>query len=260
MKLLYRDRVSPSIWINNTGYFYFEQNITPHRDFGKNEMHDGIEYMKPENLNIPFFSEINIIDKINKNDDNYFDLNKSLLDIGANVGCYSLYTNFKHNYCFEPNKIIYHLLATNLIMHDKYEISSLYNVCLSDRVEILEYDGARCKEIDENCRFFYDYTHEDDNTRYIDSIKTHTIDEYNCENLGLIKIDVEGMEEKILRGSIGTIIRNNYPPILFELWNVGEWDMTQEKHDSLEKFLKDLGYTIFWYWGDYETHLAVHLN
>ena len=71
-------------------------------------------------------------------------------------------------------------------------------------------------------------------------------------------IDVEGMEEKVLRGGIGTIVRNNYPPILFECWEIGWNNMTQEKRDSMEKFLTNLGYEIIWGWGDEETHLAIH--
>ena len=90
--------------------------------------------------------------------------------------------------------------------------------------------------------------------------ETHTIDEYNCENLGLIKVDVEGMEEKVLRGAIGTIIRNNYPPILFELFPIGHYNMTEEKYNSLINFLQELGYEIKWNWGDGQTHLAIHEN
>ena len=66
------------------------------------------------------------------------------------------------------------------------------------------------------------------------------------------------MEYKVLKGGLGTIIRNNYPPILFELWDIGKFGMTKENHDLLQKLLEDLGYEIFWYWGDHETHLAIH--
>ena len=85
-----------------------------------------------------------------------------------------------------------------------------------------------------------------------------TLDSFNISNIGFIKIDVEWMEEKVLRGGIGTIIRNNYPPILFECWDVGYFNMSQERHDSLENFLKSLGYEILWHWGDFENHLAIH--
>ena len=35
-------------------------------------------------------------------------------------------------------------------------------------------------------------------------------------------IDVEGFEEKVIRGGLLTIISNNYPPILFECWRAGQ--------------------------------------
>jgi hypothetical protein len=145
--------------------------------------------------------------------------------------------------------MIFSFLNINLIMHNKFDNSKTYNVLLSDKVEDLEFDGFNA---DKSLPIFG--TIYDD----ISIVKAHILDEYNLDNIGLIKIDVEGMEEKVLRGGLGTIIRNNYPPILFELWDVGFYDMTQEKHDSLQNFLEDLGYEIFWYWGNYETHLAIH--
>ena len=92
--------------------------------------------------------------------------------------------------------------------------------------------------------------------------ETKTLDSFNIENVGFIKIDVEGFEEKVIRGGLLTIIKSNYPPILFECWQVGYnticGQMTQEKHDSLYNLLKTLGYEIFEGWGDDATHLAVH--
>ena len=43
------------------------------------------------------------------------------------------------------------------------------------------------------------------------------LDDLNLNNIGFIKIDVEAMEIEIIKGSIQTLIRNNYPPIYIEL-------------------------------------------
>lgn len=202
--------------------------------------------------------EITIIYKISNNEDGFFDFNKSILDIGAFVGVYSFMTPFKFAYCFEPNFESYSLLNVNMLHHEKKFKS--YNVLLSDKQELIKFDGFNAEEkysgkyVGEYHQYYGDAYNDNNASEYL----THAIDEYNCTDIGFIKIDVEGMEEKVLRGSIGTIVRNNYPPILFELFEVGDY-MPQEKHDSFVNFLtKELGYEIIWGYGDKRTHLAIH--
>lgn len=204
--------------------------------------------------------EANIIIKIIQNEDNYFNFDKAILDIGAFVGVYSFMTPFAYAYCFEPNFESYSLLNVNMLHHDKKFKS--YNVLLSDKEEIINFDGFNTDDkysgkykgdYGEHTGDAYD---EEKATEYL----AHTIDEYDCKNIGFIKIDVEGMEEKVLRGAINTIKNNNYPPILFELFEIGDY-MSKEKHDSFINFItKELGYSIIWNYGDEKTHLAVHNN
>lgn len=258
MKFILKDYQKPSIYIPESGYLYPVVKIDEKSTYNHIKTHHaGIDYI-PGEYNDMYFSEANTVIRINNNEDGYFDFNKAILDIGANVGCYSLTTNFKHIYAFEPNIYIYHILCVNLMLHDKFDIADIYNVILSDRTEDIEYDGAHAFLKDQQNVFFNDFSKDEDQTRYVKTIQSHMIDEYALDNIGLIKIDVEGMEEKILRGALGTIIRNNYPPILFECWEVGENGMTQEKRDSISYFLESYGYRILWYWGDHETHLAIH--
>lgn len=249
MKLFYKDYEKPSFMISDHGYLtdteWYKLNIPLYR--GKpNEFSEF--FVKTED-NDWYCFEANTIIKINMNEENFFDFSKSIVDIGAEHGVYSFLTNFSFAHAFEPNNFEWHLLNVNLYMHEKNKMSKTYNVALSDKVEEIKYDGFTAQQDDIEA---FSYFEERESI-----IKTHTLDEFNIDNIGLIKVDTEGMEEKILRGALGTIIRNNYPPILFELWDVGYYNMTQEKHDSMQKFLEDLGYEILWYWGDFETHLAV---
>jgi hypothetical protein len=87
-----------------------------------------------------------------------------------------------------------------------------------------------------------------------------TLDSFGFKNVGLIKTDTEGFDYFVLKGGIETIKNNNYPPILFENWNVGFYGWSQENHDRLDNFIESLGYTIFKQWGDNSTHLAVKLD
>lgn len=202
--------------------------------------------------------EANIIIKIIENEDNYFDFDKAILDVGAFVGVYSFMTPFKFAYCFEPNFESYSLLNVNMLHNGKHFKS--YNVLLSDKEESIRFDGFNAepkysgKDKGEYNEHLTDAFKEETASEYL----THTIDEYNCTNIGFIKIDVEGMEEKVLRGAINTIKNNNYPPILFELFEIGDY-MSKEKYDSFINFMtNELGYNIIWNYGDEKTHLAVH--
>ncbi|MDJ0686134.1 MAG: FkbM family methyltransferase [Alphaproteobacteria bacterium] len=70
-----------------------------------------------------------------------------------------------------------------------------------------------------------------------------TIDSYagvgGFDRIGLIKIDVEGVELAVMQGSVETLRRNNYPPILFECWRDVAF---KETRDATLRFARDLGY------------------
>lgn len=197
---------------------------------------DSLKWM--EAYPVPYCWEVDIINRIKENKDFYFDFSKNLIDIGAGCGEYCSILNFENNYVFEPDKEMIWICQANLVNKNKIKNSYTYQVALSDTNE----------EIQIFTNGTYEYT----------NVIPKTLDSFNIQNVGLIKIDVEGFEEKVIRGGLMTIISNSYPPILFECWDVGVFGMSQEKHDSLFNLLKILGYEIFEYWGDFETHLAVH--
>jgi FkbM family methyltransferase len=192
--------------------------------------------------------EIQIIHKISRNEESFFDFSKGMIDIGAGFGEYSWILPFKFSHAFEPCRQALYIMHTNLVTHEKIYHTTTYEVGLSDKEETVYFDG---------------FNTDAGNAENYDSekakpLQVKTLDSFGFENIGFIKIDIEGMEEKALRGGLETIKSNGYPPILFECWPIGYNTMTQEKHDSLYKFLEELGYTIYERWGDYETHLAVH--
>ena len=197
-----------------------------------------------------YCEEYEIIKKIQKNEEGFFDFSKNLIDIGAEDGNYAMLLNFNHNYCFEPNKRSSCLLHANMYLKDKVDNTDVYNIALSEREGIIKFDGFCCEK--SGCIY------ETSSASGYYEVETKPLDFFNFKNVGFIKIDVEGYEERVIRGGLLTIISNNYPPILFECWDVEVLGMTQEKHDSLFNLLKTLGYEIFEYWGDHWTHLAVH--
>ena len=197
-----------------------------------------LKLMHADSYHDVFCLEASIINKIKNNLDNFFDFSKGMIDVGASIGEYPICLSFNINYIFEPDKESLWTCHANLVNFDKIQDSYTYDCALSDT------EGEDTI-----------FTNGSDKWQ---TVKTKTLDSFGFKNIGFIKIDVEGFEEKVIRGGLLTIISNNYPPILFECWPVGYWGMTQEKHDSLFNLLKTLGYEIFEQWGDFETHLAIH--
>ena len=187
--------------------------------------------------------EADIIEHISHNKEGYFDFSKGMIDIGAAIGEYAANLDFKKIYVFEPDKKLLWTCHANLVNADKEDKAETFQVALSDK--------------------------EGEDTIFVNGVEefrkvpVKTLDSFNLKDIGFIKIDVEGFEEKVIRGGLLTIISNNYPPILFECWKAGQITQdgtvfTQEKRDSLFNLLRTLGYEILEGWGNIDTHLAVH--
>ena len=84
----------------------------------------------------------------------------------------------------------------------------------------------------------------------------------------MIKVDIEGYELFAIRSGIGTIIRNDYPPLLIELWSDSAIDNYmgddapeyKDRRNKLLSLLHSLGYIhiINPNLGDWETFFFIH--
>ena len=187
--------------------------------------------------------EADIIEHISHNKEGYFDFSKGMIDIGAAIGEYATNLDFNKIYVFEPDKKLLWTCHANLVNADKEDKTETFQVALSDKEGE---DTIFVNGVDE-----------------FRKVPVKTLDSFNLKDIGFIKIDVEGFEEKVIRGGLLTIISNNYPPILFECWRAGQivqdgTVFTQEKRDSLFNLLRTLGYEILEGWGNIDNHLAVH--
>ena len=165
-----------------------------------------------------------------------------ILDIGANVGTYGIplaqYFPSKIVHCFECQE----LLATALELSvQKNNLSNLivHHVALSNlnnqefQYNKIDYDWlANFGSFELEMPF----KNSDFNGRCsstLESVPMATIDSFNLDGVGFIKLDVEGMELKILQGAIKTIDRCQ-PMIVYE----------NHKTDveSLNAFVEHIGY------------------
>lgn len=189
----------------------------------------------------PFCLEVDGINKINKNDDGWFDFSKSIIDIGAGLGEYCWLPNFKHAYAFEPNKETAYALIANVLLHDRVNDVDVYQEFLSDSEHPIDFNGWNTLTVTETTK----------------TIQAKPLDIYGFKNIGLIKVDVEEREYEVFCGARKTIEENGCPPIIFECFKENVFGMTKERHDMTYNFLYDYGYVIYENWIGANTHLAI---
>ena len=191
--------------------------------------------------------------------DNFIDSGKMFLDIGAHVGTYAWTCGKKalHTYAFEFSPTTFCYLAANIALQNMEEKISPLPFALGNKEGIMDYiirskdgGGNGCKHLsatDNNCRKI--------------PIPVRTLDSFQLDNVGFIKIDVEGFEKEVLEGAVETLKRNNYPKIVFESW--GDWKESEgvpAKQLRLDviAFLESLGYRVDQIGGCQDMFLAAH--
>lgn len=152
---------------------------------------------------------------------------KIVLDIGANIGTMTqaLEQSGFTVEAFEPEPGIFKLLTMNIK-------GKAHNVALGSQPGITAMPKVR---YDQPYNFGGLACGTGSRMRGLIRVPVKTLDEYTFENVGLMKIDVEGYEEEVLRGARETI-RRCRPVLYLE-------DDRAEKSASLRALLRELGYT-----------------
>jgi FkbM family methyltransferase len=172
---------------------------------------------------------------------------QNILDIGAHSGTYtvSLADYSKHVYAFEPQKMTYYSLCGSVALSNitnvtciPYGLGSVEQVG-KQKLNIVSLDGGGSSLHNNN----------NNNDVQTEEIEVRTLDSFNIENIGFIKIDVEENELQTLMGSQNTLIKSNFPKILFEMNN---------ECPRLLGFLKSLNYNILSIGGCNNMFLAVN--
>lgn len=146
---------------------------------------------------------------------------KNILDIGAHTGTYSISLAEYCNkvYAFEPQRMTYYALCGGVAL------SNITNIfCLNIGLGNTEQVGNQTLNIvslDGGGSSLHNTVDPILNT---EEIEIKTLDSLNLENISFIKMDVENNEHQVLLGSIQTLQRCNYPPILFEM-NKGNYEL-----------------------------------
>jgi FkbM family methyltransferase len=174
-----------------------------------------------------------------------------LLDVGAHIGTFCIPVALATKcrvHAFEVQPVISQVLSANLLLNGVD--ARVENVLLAppdhmpmESIPIIDYTkpgnfGAYTtdRELFET-RFF----RKMQRTGKQELIRAMTLDAFAITDISLVKLDVEGSEQDILKGGIETLSRSNYPPLIFESWDKNWW---QDKRRQLFEFVTDLGYVI----------------
>ena len=214
--------------VDSTGYFTNDYKIAKYLAF------------RPKQ---DFHFETRIVDWCR---DNFIKSDKDFVDIGAHIGtwCWSLakYTNMTH--AFECNKHIFNCLSANIYLKDlSYKINA-HNCGLSNKTGEMTY-FKRCIDGGGNGLVKLRPSDEEVDT---EQVKVFRLDDFNLNNIGFLKIDVEGHEKEVLEGALETLKKNNYPTFTFESWAAWRDDekacpAIQLRKDLFE-YIKSIGYKI----------------
>jgi FkbM family methyltransferase len=155
----------------------------------------------------------------------------TIVDAGAGSGAFAIPIGrrFTRNFtvlCFEVQRIIFYQLCGNVVANSLGNVFP-HNVGLSDATGSAAIPICNYKKNPTDTRVSIDPAIRRRQalaglsiaTAYeldcFASVAITTLDSFGITDVRLVKLDVEGLEFKVLRGAQETIIASGYPPILF---------------------------------------------
>lgn len=155
---------------------------------------------------------------------NIADTNRNMLDVGGDIGSYSVILSkyFNTVHCFEP-----HIDHYNIINH---------NIALNGITNVITYNSA-CSDAAGKC--VMETVHKNQVKKSDDGeVDVVVLDDVIEDPIHFLKIDVEGHEYEVLKGA-EKLIKRSYPDIYLETHPTIVADSTK----NCEEFLTNLGYT-----------------
>ncbi|EGK8061560.1 FkbM family methyltransferase [Campylobacter lari] len=184
-----------------------------------------------------FYSE-NQLKKIDK----YLSEESIVLDIGANIGNHSIYwsliSNVKAIYSFEPIKNTFDILQKNIYINNIKDKIQIFNIALGK-----ENSYADIKFYDSNNIGATQITQKNPShpsAANVQNIQIVKLDEFinsnfQYEKIDMIKIDVEGFENNVLAGAVNTI-EKYHPTIVIEIFD--------ENYEKINSFFHSISYSL----------------
>jgi len=163
--------------------------------------------------------------------------NDVVIDAGANIGFHTVQFAHKANkvYAFEPQKLIYNILSTNILFNDVSSKVEHYRLALGDKPGKLYMEPLSNRdEKDGSHNFGGRGLVTKDGEEEVDVI---TLDSLNIDP-NIIKMDIQGSELYALKGAESTLNR-------CEPWLILENYLGREDDEKIYKWLINKGYEFF---------------
>ena len=181
------------------------------------------------------------------------DKTKNVLDIGANIGSFAIPVakNITGTvFSFEVQRHIFMQLCTNCFLNRLANVYPIHGLVSAKEEKYTEVPIVNHYNSENTGSFSLNKEHIGFSIQLncylpptienaFDKIQTIHIDDLNIQNIGFIKIDVEGAELDVLKGMQNTIKQNDFPPLLFECSIHEAYTDIREK---LFQFIQDSGY------------------
>ncbi len=161
-------------------------------------------------------------------------------DIGASYGFFTLlaqeFITTGEIHSFEPNPAIFELLRINADIKN-FPNTYLNGIAISDKKDIVEFYDRQSTGYSFTSTLIKKANLDDYN---LIKVKSERIDDYilNHKPPTIVKIDVEGAEEMVLKGSLN-LIKNYNPLFIIEIFN-------DNPYFEAVKILKNFGYSAFY--------------
>lgn len=173
------------------------------------------------------------------------------LDCGANFGMFTVeiakhMKNWGKVYSFEPQKQIYNAMCGTLALNNLLNVAT-ENIALGSyigkiKVPIFDYsvkENYGGLELNKDVGSIRVDSRKLENLT-MDEVTIRTLDSFKFERVDLIKIDVEGMELDILKGS-SLILKNLKPIVFYEHQKINR----KSEAEPIKEYLKSFSYTSF---------------
>ena len=169
-----------------------------------------------------------------------------IVDAGSNIGVYSLSLSKIDGFnvkviAIEAQRLVFQMLNANIALNSLENIWTHHRVVSHKNNEVM---SLECPDLNFKGNFGAyvipkDKAHSHVNGTQlmpVEEVKTITLDSLVLENCALLKIDVEGMEDLALLGSIN-LIKKHKPIIFFE--------KHKTDYKKVKEILKDCGYALW---------------
>lgn len=185
------------------------------------------------------------IQKIIKNSGNFYEIDmlqdiakrtpkgSSIIDVGANIGNHSIYFGM---FCdagkvisFEPQPFVFDILSKNIKLNDLENKVRVFQLGIGS-----EQGHANLQVVDSKNLGMTKLSSDSKGKVEIVTLDDFFENNFEIDNVSVLKIDVEGMEIEVLKGAIKTIIK--YKPFIYA--EAGD----HESYVKLDEFLSSYGY------------------